>query len=588
MNYRIERKVFISLSFMLFIIFSLSIISSIEQASTSVSNVQYFSPSTSSFSNSYGSLLSGVQSRTSDKDLSEQFIDMQVFIPPAGCTPSVVRSDLLEEQDVPIFCKLQPLKINPAINIQRIERISVSQKEKNDYISGVSFHPALAAISSSTRMSNNPSSDNIGYVVVVLRRQSTENSMPNSVNVTLGATLQYGGKNSFGIGESEFYLPVLSDGDFSNNYADYSFFDGIGYLRAEDVDENSAVISVYDSQSNKLFGDRIEKGKTSRDFYISTLAYEQGIRATLKEITIPQVKATIKVDEKSYEVYEGGKFYNNLCTLINIDAYGGSTGKVRISCPGKSFELEKQFGEISLTVKAIPGSFSVGEKVDEDIDNNYYLAYVGKKASEAFVFVVKVPRSAIGSDTQEIIKTKIKNIGLNIDSLIRDKSTIDKIKEIENSKFTYNNKEVLVSLIKQGATLGEISFSGLNLEDSTIDTKTLEYFNNALKNYDSVKDSYGSEILASVSSSSGIFEVKAGEKTLWNEYTLAKLLGQNAKEASILSRIMNEYPNSKLNGNGLTASELIKGAGMLSSSGDEYYYEKEGVNIRLVSVNVPS
>ena len=34
-------------------------------------------------------------------------------VPPAGCQPAVARSDLLAEQNVPVFCQLSALKVNP-------------------------------------------------------------------------------------------------------------------------------------------------------------------------------------------------------------------------------------------------------------------------------------------------------------------------------------------------------------------------------------------------------------------------------------------------------------------------------------------
>ena len=39
--------------------------------------------------------------------------DFIIRIVPGGCTPPVVRSDLLAEQNVPVFCQIDALKINP-------------------------------------------------------------------------------------------------------------------------------------------------------------------------------------------------------------------------------------------------------------------------------------------------------------------------------------------------------------------------------------------------------------------------------------------------------------------------------------------
>ena len=52
--------------------------------------------------------------------------DFIMQIAPFGCAPSVVRSDLLEEQDVSILCQLSATKINPLINVEAINSISFS------------------------------------------------------------------------------------------------------------------------------------------------------------------------------------------------------------------------------------------------------------------------------------------------------------------------------------------------------------------------------------------------------------------------------------------------------------------------------
>src|SRR3989344_3066126 len=38
------------------------------------------------------------------KETCEARQDLLLFVPPAGCEPAVVRSDLLAEQNVPVFC----------------------------------------------------------------------------------------------------------------------------------------------------------------------------------------------------------------------------------------------------------------------------------------------------------------------------------------------------------------------------------------------------------------------------------------------------------------------------------------------------
>ena len=82
--------------------------------------------------------------------------DFIVAIPPMGCSPTVVRSDLLAEQNVPVFCQLTAIKVNPLIDVSTIKSISF----KGDYpeeVAGISFHPARAAVASSKTLMGSPS-----------------------------------------------------------------------------------------------------------------------------------------------------------------------------------------------------------------------------------------------------------------------------------------------------------------------------------------------------------------------------------------------------------------------------------------------
>ena len=158
--------------------------------------------------------------------------------------------------------------------------------------------------------------------------------MPESVNTTLSAYLDYGADNAFGIGQTEYYLPVITDEDFNNNYEDYGFFNGIGYIRAEQVDDKAASIAVYSSGSysssasnlRRVWSSTIETGKTSNDFYLNTITGGQRLRVTLDEVTIPKTKARLVVNGQSFDVYQNGKFYNNKCTLTKLVSNGGGSG----------------------------------------------------------------------------------------------------------------------------------------------------------------------------------------------------------------------------------------------------------------------
>jgi len=72
--------------------------------------------------------------------------------------------------------------------------------------------------------------------------------MPDYVEGNLTARIRYDIQNAFGVGQSQFYLPVLDENDWKEKYKQYSFWDGRGYLRAEGVYDDQATISIYSDQ----------------------------------------------------------------------------------------------------------------------------------------------------------------------------------------------------------------------------------------------------------------------------------------------------------------------------------------------------
>jgi hypothetical protein len=574
-----KKELLLALAFFIFVIgifiYNVSFVYS-ETGSTAVTKVNSASASSLS-SSSYESLMSGVDAAGFSS--GEELFDLEVTIPVGGCQPSIVRSDLLEEQNVPVFCQLVPLKVNPAVSIAKISSVSIVQKQTNNYISGVGFHPSNSAINSKSGTSF-PTTSSIGYVVVVLKKQTNENAMPENVTTTLAASLSYGSETGY-IGKNEFYIPVLSDSEFADSYIDYSFLDGKAYLRVDDMDENSATISIYTSVDKKFSTVKIEKGKTSKDFYLSSKTGGEGFRITLKEITIAETKAKINVNGDSFDVVKGGKFYDDKCTLNSVEAYGQGTGSVKVTCTGvsKVFDLEKKIDKAKLSVSGASNYYSLGEAVDSG--KKYYLVYAGKIEGNNYVVVADL--SGISGD-----KTSAVN---DITKLI-SKETIIKN---EASK-TYKGLTINLEIIKEGEKgkngASEIKYVGTSASNSGIGDNTKTYFKKAISAYDEIKQTFSSSNAPAGYKSDNIEgenKDTSGVRALWKEYDLADLLGQNEEKLLILSRIENDYPDSKYNGKS-PAQLREQGSLDLLISGEKssYYDEKSGIRMILESVHLPT
>ena len=149
---KLKNKIMFGMILLLVVVF----MSSTVLAAYMRSGVQYIQPGISGIG-------FGGYERTECGEVGQDFM---VQISPLGCSPSVVRSDLLEEQSVPVFCKVDIVKINPLIDVNQIESVKF-EGETNQYVSGVSFHPNREAIYTRQGIIDNPFINDVGYVVVL-------------------------------------------------------------------------------------------------------------------------------------------------------------------------------------------------------------------------------------------------------------------------------------------------------------------------------------------------------------------------------------------------------------------------------------
>ncbi len=306
-----------------------------------------------------------------ESDKCEATSDFIMFIRPGSCTPTIVRSDLLEEQNVPVFCKVDVVKLNPLVDIRQIKSVKFKGRYPPE-IAGVSFHPNREAIRGQKGYLDRPLINDIGYVVVLLKRQPDEKQMPDSIRVNITGVLRYDLENFFGAGKQYYYLEVMDELNWSENYKDDSFWKGKGYLRADWVDGNKAEISIYRDKDEKLVSFRLNKGETSRVYYMPGFYCKAGLQVKLNDIMAPVTKARLDVDGNKMWLVEGEYFLDNMCRVLEIKV--GKWKKdngiekrdidVRIRCKGKS--------EI-LTYTETKGEAEelTDEQVDEQISVNF-------------------------------------------------------------------------------------------------------------------------------------------------------------------------------------------------------------------------
>ncbi|MEX0932702.1 MAG: transglycosylase SLT domain-containing protein [Candidatus Pacearchaeota archaeon] len=556
---RFNKNFLISFVF-LAVVLSLGIVSS----GAIISKPQLSAPGASAFVNQ-GSAFPDFNSAQ-----CQQGQDFVLQIAPFGCEPSVVRSDLLEDQNVPIFCKIAATKINPLIDVEAINSMSFTGQYSPD-VSGVGFYPARAAIRKSQfELSNSPILENIGYAVIVLRQNPNESSMPDFVEGNLIANIKYDIENAFGVGAASYYAPVLEDSEWANNFRQYGFWNGKGFVRVDAVSSEGAVVSIYSNKDNRLATFNLERGETSNQIYLPGFYCSAGLRVRLDSLANPNTRAKLNVNGQIFEVAEGEKFLDNACSIKSVKDFGIGN-EVGIQC--RTDEGSKR-AELRINPKikldfvgTKEEGYVLGEKLffSDNVENsgNVYIGYIGTKddstnEEDLYVRFVQMPVE-YGADflTEDMLSEVARYDRNPLDStgglLNRGASTIASL-VIESGKgleriFRYLGEGTEISrVLDMGSSDNfygtKVSLDGLaDASNGPFKNKDIqETYENAMRDYETIIDSYSLE-----KKEPGATET-FGESALARSIELSFQLNQRQTSLELCHELEERYPdsNSKL------------------------------------------
>lgn len=407
--------------------------------------------------------------------------DLMIQVAPLGCQPSVVRSDLIAEQNVPVFCQLDALRLNPLIDIKQLRSISFSGKYPSSVV-GVGFHPAQAALRSSSQLLGSPELNNIGYAVVVLKRQANESALPSLVNFTLQAKVDYYAGNTLGIGTTSFLLREVSDDEWKSERNRQSFLQGKFFVRLDDVDAQNARVAIYSGDS-KIGSVNVKLGSTSEPIYLPGSYCEGRVQVSFDGYQTAQNTVRLQIDDDVLDLYEGASFLNGKCRVDRIVSEQNLTSRAEISCGSDKFSLRLASRE-----------FSIGDQV--------YLTNNGAVNNGA-VWTIK--------------------------SVIRQNGLISKYRVSDGT----NEKDI---------SAGEIrAISADVLNEASYDSTTEAYFKNAINSYKQVAEDYPLEKKIGTQD----LDVKSyGEQALEKAIVLAENFGKQRTAVQLINNYLEIYPNS--------------------------------------------
>ena len=466
----------------------------------------------------------------SDDSMCEQGTDFLIQIAPFGCTPAIVRSDLLEEQNVPVFCQLGATQINPLIDIESIETMSFSGEYPAE-VEGVAFHPARAALSVENKL-NSPFLNNIGYVVIVLKQQANASAMPDFVVGNLTARVRYDVKNAFGVGDVKFYLPELNDAEWEANKYRYSFWDGRGYLRAENIGADNAVISIYsDSGDKQIASVSLDKGEESKEIFFPGFECLASLKLKLNSLDNSDSRALLKINDNLIEVVRGEKFLDNKCEIVKLEKKGLKQ-EISISCreDGKTSGLDLVLNpRINLSIGSEETEKDVGSFLYKEDTKYIYLAHIGtrdnsKRVEDLFVFLVSKPNDggATLSDSELSYYNTI--VGKLLDGGVEENDSYMWVDYGKEEAKMFRGREVILNGF------------GIPVDSEVIEGN--ENYENAMSDYQTIEDSFASEPYIDKSAES------FGEEVLYKKIILAWDAEQKATVVELCGEFENLYSSS--------------------------------------------
>lgn len=474
-----NKRLILAFAFFFLVIALLLVQASAQIPTGSASFVKTHSPN---INNYYGDKISTYYPILAEKDSCRARQDIVLQVSPIGCQPAVVRGDLLADQNVPVFCQVDALKLNPILDVNSIRNIQFSTQSASPGVVGVGFHPARAALRTNTKLTGSPLIDNIGYAVVVLKKNEVESTLPDSVQVNLTARIEYDAANAVGIGRTDFLLKLVPDAEWESEKLRQSFLRGEYSARLIDADPNFATVALY-YKDNKISTTRIERGKPS-EVYVPGGYCQVSLRLHYDGFVAPEKTVRLKIDNDAIDVYKGSRFLNNKCTVLDITGTEADS-KVDLRCGSERFSL----GIKPKVLSPGTGIYRISEFKEKGENSSTYdiLSYDNKTKEYSIV-----PRE--GPDVNKSIQAKSNEV---------------------------------------------IPIETNLLFEATYSKEAEDAFNKAISEYLIVVERYPTE-----KKTGDAVESYIGEEALYSAIELARAMRKGITEANLIEKFLSTYPNS--------------------------------------------
>ncbi len=434
-------------------------------------------------------------------------IDADFKIIVTECSPSVVTSNLLAEQDVPVYCQLEAIRLNSLIQASSISSITFDGEYPKG-VKSISYHPARASINSGKSILLDDVFENIGYVVVVLNKQPNEDNLTKYISSMLTAKMRYTFSNGYDISESVLYLDLDNKDGVKE-----SLFSGAGNIYVKDYGSDTVSFNVDLLTFENFENFQLSKGETSPVYYLPGYDCKAGFSVSFNDIVMSKDRVLLSVDDKSYWLREGDSFLNGKCVVKDISKTADSEnrgifGSVNVLCSNTNFNLElKKLGKTESKEEPIDSNidsqfsslrnniidnlnYLTGnypyEKIEKDLKSEGFEYYAEKALYEGIILSGELGQYATQKDLVKIFLEKYKdsNYFNKVNQMLEKAEVIDYSSSSKIVEWISGEKN-LISLKEFKFLKNEISV------DVSVDKKAYT----TLKEGDSVKEEFPVKIL---------------------------------------------------------------------------------------------
>lgn len=266
-----------------------------------------------------------------EQEAKEEATGESILVNVKGYEPAILPAGVIEDGDVPVYVFLTGTSPGSIIGS--------SSTAEPLYGTGVKikrFYTRPLDEETMSYVRGNPnvvepreySMDNLGYLIITLKQIEKEADVPDEINLNMKAEITFENADRlYSMIEQDLVIPEDRDESAwrSKPLDEYKFFSGRGAVRASEITEDSAKLTVYGGQDlqwpftgtpRPLEDIELAKGETSDPIRLSTATdlMTNAFRVKLSDIIEPsQHRARIRVnvngEEREYVVTEGSKLY---------------------------------------------------------------------------------------------------------------------------------------------------------------------------------------------------------------------------------------------------------------------------------------